>query len=252
VGDMRSVPEPSSVGGSPVTGRDPWAGFGARPSGALFAGAGGNGGGDPRDERAVADLVRRLQDRVDGQEALLDRVADLLAYPDDRARMLIEITESSRIRETIAELLGINTGDSTRIELGTKKIAASFDPGQSSEDRLSAVQYAKFHFDQDDRAPFLEGSQPIFLVIDHPKYQHRAAIEGEVLSELRRVCPVPAPQRTRPRKHRKLRLPAVRSQSLRGDRPSSVQGMARCRPTCRAWRDRRWSIGSIGAGTVMD
>ena len=102
------------------------------------------------------------------------------------ATMLIEITESSRIRETIAELLGINTGDSTRIELGTKKIAASFDPGQSSEDRLSAVQYAKFHFDQDDRAPFLEGSQPIFLVIDHPKYQHRAAIEGEVLSELRR------------------------------------------------------------------
>jgi len=102
------------------------------------------------------------------------------------ATMLIEITESSRIRETIAELLGINTGDSTRIELGTKKIAASFDPGQSSEDRLSAVQYAKFHFDQNDRAPFLEGSQPIFLVIDHPKYQHRAAIEGEVLSELRR------------------------------------------------------------------
>lgn len=102
------------------------------------------------------------------------------------ATMLIEITESSRIRETIAELLGVNTGDCTRIEIGSKRISASFDPGQSSENRLSAVQYAKFHFDQDDRALFLEGNQAIFLVIDHPKYQHRAAIEGEVLSELRR------------------------------------------------------------------
>lgn len=102
------------------------------------------------------------------------------------ATMLIEITESSRIRETIAELLGINTGACTRIEIGTKRIHASFDPGQSTESRLSAVQYAKFHFDQDDRALFLEGNETIFLVIDHPKYQHRAAIEGEVLSELRR------------------------------------------------------------------
>src|SRR5678815_1282450 len=55
------------------------------------------------------------------------------------ATMLIEITESSRIRETIDELLGINTGDCTRIEIGTKRIPASFDPGQSSETRLLSL-----------------------------------------------------------------------------------------------------------------
>src|SRR5689334_14206912 len=43
VGDMRSVPEPSSVGGSPVTGRDPWAGFGAAPSSGTFVPGGGAG-----------------------------------------------------------------------------------------------------------------------------------------------------------------------------------------------------------------
>ena len=106
MGDMRPAPEPSSVGGSPVTGRDLWAGFGARPSsGALFAGAGGNGAGDSRDERAVADLVRRLQDRVDGQEALLDRVADLLAYPDDRARMVELRNVTRRMRRDSEALL---------------------------------------------------------------------------------------------------------------------------------------------------
>ena len=31
MGDMRSVPEPSSAVGGPATGRDPWAGFGDTP-----------------------------------------------------------------------------------------------------------------------------------------------------------------------------------------------------------------------------
>jgi hypothetical protein len=54
----------------------------------------------------VADLARRLQDRVDGQEALLDRVADLLAHPDDRARMaeLRDVTRRMR-RDSEALLL---------------------------------------------------------------------------------------------------------------------------------------------------
>src|SRR6185295_10493883 len=41
----------------------------------------------PGDDRAVADLARRLQDRVDGQEALLERVAVLAQLSDDRARI---------------------------------------------------------------------------------------------------------------------------------------------------------------------
>src|SRR3954454_3103477 len=114
---MRSVPEPSSAVGSPVTGRDPWAGFGAGPS---FRGRrpaeGANGGSDREpdrdldrdsdDERAVADLARRLQDRVDGQEALLDRVVDLAQRPDDRARVseLRDVTRRLR-RDSEALLL---------------------------------------------------------------------------------------------------------------------------------------------------
>jgi hypothetical protein len=45
----------------------------------------------------VADLARRLQDRVDGQEALLDRVADLAQRSDDRARMS-ELRDATRRR----------------------------------------------------------------------------------------------------------------------------------------------------------
>ena len=92
--DMRSVPEPSSVGGGPMSGRDPWAGFGAGPT---HAPRSANGGNEPgADDRAMADLARRLQDRVDGQEALLERVTDLVTHPDDRARVS-ELREVNRV-----------------------------------------------------------------------------------------------------------------------------------------------------------
>jgi hypothetical protein len=105
MGDMRSVPEPSSAVGSPGTGRDPWAGFGAGPSSRPRRPSGGNGAGDPDDERAVTDLARRLHDRVDGQEALLDRVADLVQHPDDRARVSELRDVTRRVRRDSEALL---------------------------------------------------------------------------------------------------------------------------------------------------
>src|SRR4029079_14429605 len=57
-------------------------------------------------DRPVADLARRLQDRVDGQEWLLDRVAVLAQLADDRARIaeLRDITRRLR-RDSEALLL---------------------------------------------------------------------------------------------------------------------------------------------------
>jgi len=102
------------------------------------------------------------------------------------ATMLIEITDSSRIKETISGLLGVNRGDSTWLEIGAKPLPGDFDPGQSDDKRLSAVQYVKFRFDQEARTLFLEGEEQVSLVINHPQYRHRAVIDGDILSELRR------------------------------------------------------------------
>ncbi len=111
MGDMRSVPEPSSAVGSPATGRDPWAGFGAGPSSRPRRPAGGTGAGDPDDERAVADLARRLHDRVDGQEALLERVADRVQHPDDRARVSELRAVTRRVRRDSEALLLLSGAD---------------------------------------------------------------------------------------------------------------------------------------------
>src|ERR1044072_4830246 len=82
VGDMRSVPHARSVGGG---GRGPWAGLRAGPSPGSYPRL-GNGSDAAGDDRAVADLARRLQDRVDGQEALVERVAGVGALSADRGR----------------------------------------------------------------------------------------------------------------------------------------------------------------------
>jgi hypothetical protein len=101
---MRSAPEPSSAAGGPAGRRDPWAGFGAGPPSRAGRPTGAGALGDPDDEQAVVDLVRRLQDRVDGQETLLDRVADL-ARPDERARVSELRDAARRLRRDSEALL---------------------------------------------------------------------------------------------------------------------------------------------------
>jgi hypothetical protein len=85
-------------------GRDPWAGFAAGPSSGSYPRL-GNGSDAPGDDRAVADLARRLQDRVDGQEALLERVAVLAQLSDDRARIAELRDISRRLRRDSEALL---------------------------------------------------------------------------------------------------------------------------------------------------
>jgi hypothetical protein len=108
VGDMRSVPEPSSVGGSPGR-RDPWAGFAA---GSASAGRypspvanGVEGAPDTPADDTVADLARRLQVRVDGQESLVDSVAELAQRADDRARVAELRDVTRRLRRDSEALL---------------------------------------------------------------------------------------------------------------------------------------------------
>lgn len=108
--------------------------------------------------------------------------------PDENelsATLLIEITESDRIREELVQLIGIDECVSLRI--GQRhRIPAVFEPGRSKEDKLSAVQYVRFRLSDDQRRAFLAGDEPILLVIDHPHYRHSAEIGRSVWESLKR------------------------------------------------------------------
>jgi hypothetical protein len=138
-----------------------------------------------RAERIV-DLDR-IRDELDVYNALIPEPGEL------SATLLIEITESDRIREELVSLIGID--EAVRMEIGEPgcgfTIPAQFEPGRSKEDKLSAVQYVRFAFDAGARAAFVGGTQPVRLIIDHPHYRHSAMIEGAVRASLARDLETP-------------------------------------------------------------
>jgi len=121
----------------------------------------------------------------------LDKVrAELEVYnaliPDPgelSATLLIEITESDRIREQLVSLIGLD--EAVRLEIGGRfVVAAQFEPGRSKADKLSAVQYVRFAFGEEARRAFIAGAEPVRLVIDHPNYRREAPIDGAVRRSL--------------------------------------------------------------------
>jgi len=123
----------------------------------------------------------------------LDRVRDELEVynflvPDPEqlsATLLIEITDSERIRDELIRFLGID--ECVSLQIGHRyQIAAQFEPGRSKDDKLSAVQYVRFEFTSDQRQAFLAGAEPTRLVIEHPNYRHATQIDGAVLASLQR------------------------------------------------------------------
>jgi hypothetical protein len=101
--------------------------------------------------------------------------------------MLIEITDSDRIREDLIQFMGID--ETVRLEIGDPahggfSIPGQFEAGRSKEDKLSAVQYVRFPLASAARKAFVDRRQPARLIIDHPHYQHAAPIQGAVRDSL--------------------------------------------------------------------
>jgi hypothetical protein len=96
--------------------------------------------------------------------------------------MLIEITAQVDIPRRLQELIGID--EAVRLEVGSQRIPALFEPGRSKEDKLSAVQYVRFVLPAAARADFRGGRAAAAIVIDHPNYAAAAKIDGPVRESL--------------------------------------------------------------------
>ena len=131
-----------------------------------------------RAERMVEDAAIRHE--IETYNQLLPEPGGLAAT------MLIELRDAGRIREEMARLHGVNTGEVTSLEVGGERIPGIFAAGQSDDRRTSAVQYVRFALSEAQRESFAGGRGAAELVIDHPHYRYRAPIEGEVRAELAR------------------------------------------------------------------
>jgi len=98
------------------------------------------------------------------------------------ATLLIEIEDQSRLREEINRLIGID--EHVTLEVGGELgVAAAFEAGRQTAEKLSAVQYVSFPLAAEARRRIAAGS-PLALTVAHPNYRARAPLPEAVRASL--------------------------------------------------------------------
>jgi uncharacterized protein DUF3501 len=121
-----------------------------------------------RAERIVDDA--RVQEELDVYNGLLPQGGQLAAT------MMIEIAESAQIKAVLDRLLGIDTRDYVRLEVGPHVVVGTFETGHSDEElgKLSAVHFVRFALPPAAREAF--PSSEIALVVEHPNERARTVL----------------------------------------------------------------------------
>lgn len=124
--------------------------------------------------------AEKIQAEMDAYNPLIPEENEL------SASFFIEITGSEDIRKTLDGLLGIDDGTRLSFDIGGEHLFAQFAPGQSREDRVSAVHFVKFSFGKEDLEKFRNRDIPVSLVLNHPNYTARTLLTPETRRELER------------------------------------------------------------------
>jgi len=70
------------------------------------------------------------------------------------------------------------------LHVGPHAIRAEFEPGRSTEDRISAVQYTRYRLPAEAIAALRTPGTEVSVEIDHPVYRHRARASEEMRASL--------------------------------------------------------------------
>ena len=70
------------------------------------------------------------------------------------------------------------------LHIGPHAIRAAFEPGRSTDERISAVQYTRYPLTDEARAALMTPGTPIAVEIDHPRYPHRTECSEELRASL--------------------------------------------------------------------
>lgn len=98
------------------------------------------------------------------------------------ATLFIPLPQDEHIQARLKELVGID--EHVVLHIGSHAIRAAFEPGRSTTDRISAVQYMRFPLAPDVRAALSTPGTPLAIEIDHPNYRHRVACTEELRASL--------------------------------------------------------------------
>ena len=97
------------------------------------------------------------------------------------ATLFLEIEDQTHLREELVKFQAIEEAISLRI--AAHRLEALFEPGRSKEDKISAVHYIRFRFDDQALEAFISGTRTE-LVIDHRNYQAAVVLQPETQRSL--------------------------------------------------------------------
>lgn len=107
--------------------------------------------------------IDKIREEVEVYNELLPEEGQLAAT------MLIEITDQATVAEDLKKLIGID--EAVYLRVGDEEFRGLFEPGRSTEEKLSAVQYVRFQLSPEAVRCFTAPETRVSLRIDHPGYR---------------------------------------------------------------------------------
>ncbi len=110
--------------------------------------------------------------RDDQIEAEIEVYNALMPTADSlSATLFIELPPDADPYVALKALVGLD--EHVVLHVGSHAIRAAFEPGRSTADKISAVQYIRFPLEPAARTALQTEGTEIVLEIDHPNYRHR-------------------------------------------------------------------------------
>lgn len=114
----------------------------------------------------------------------LDVYNELLPGPGQvAATLFIEITEPARVQQVLDGFIGLDEPGGLVLNVGARAYPALFAPGQSREDRISAVHYIRFPLGSEGREALVAGGEAA-LEVAHGGYEARQQLGPDTVQEL--------------------------------------------------------------------
>jgi hypothetical protein len=114
----------------------------------------------------------------------VDVYNELLPGPGEvAATLFIEITAEDRVQEVLDGFIGLDEPGHLALSVGARRYPALFAPGQSREDRISAVHYIRFPLGEEGRRALSSGAEAA-LEVAHGEYRARQVLSKGTVAEL--------------------------------------------------------------------
>jgi len=133
----------------------------------------------------VQEMIRveRIVDQAKVQDEL-DVYNDLLPGPNElSATLLIEITEESKMKESLDRFMGLDRGQTLAITANGEQAFAEFEGGHSHETKISAVHFVRFRPTIAMKEVFADLRKPVTISVNHGGYREDVLVPGSMREE---------------------------------------------------------------------